>query len=510
MLLKFQILLFTTLLLTACYPDEKLPALQFADSDSTSGQTDTADTSDTTDGSVASDGRSDSDSDNGAADSDSPATDSSGDTATDTTPPPFWIPEGPKQLAFGHVDITCDTDVLITEAGEYWLCDPAPVPCVPDEPKVDCQIVVRGEDGQTIYDGKVGIERRGRSSINYNKPNYAIEFRDENGDDNPVPCMGMGKESDWILDGAWLDRSFIRNDFVLDVFSELGPKTHYGPDSRFVELTFNQADQGIYRLVEKIKRDDDRVNIPKDDGSGSNFIIKHDDEGELTMPLGLECNTWSPVYPNPKKITDGQRAAIDQWMQAFAETLNSGDAFTMLNMDNIVDFVLMQELSKNIDGFQYSLYIFKEAGALANMVPWDFDLAFGQPNVAYAGDTPNESPEGWIVHHTNFIARLLEDETFVARLQERWVELRGLPLSDDAVDTRIDEYLMVLKGAPIDNNFSIWPMGDVRFDQIYSVYTIYDVGSFDEEITRLRTWIHNRMAWMDVHLSEYAAFSAAQ
>ncbi|MBN2716005.1 MAG: CotH kinase family protein [Deltaproteobacteria bacterium] len=492
MRLNVCLFLFLSTVLCGCLPNEKSPVLLSIDRSDTATGVDTD--------------RGDSN-ESGTEPTESNETE---DLGGDTEPPPFWIPKGPKQLTLGQVEISCDPSVLITEDGEWWLCDPAPVPCVPDDPKVNCHIAVRGEAGVTIYDGPVGIERRGRSSMYYDKPNYAIEFRDENGEDNPAPCMGMGKESDWVLDGSWMDRSFIRNDFVLDIFSELGVKTHYGPDSRFVTLTFNGAPRGIYRLVEKIKRDDDRVDIPKDDGTGKNFIIKHDIDGDLSMSLGLESDSWSTVYPNPDKVTDTQRSAISDWMQALADALNSGDAFTMLNMDNLVDYVLLQELSKNIDGFQYSLYIFKQDGALANMVPWDFDLSFGQPDVAYAGDVPNESPEGWILHHTNFIARLLDDDVFVQRLQERWVQLRTLPLSDDAVDTRIDEYLMVLKGAPIDDNFDIWPIGDVRFDHIYSVYHVYSIESYDAEIAKLRQWIHDRLDWMDEHLLEYQAFSDKQ
>lgn len=432
--------------------------------------------------------------------------DTSTSSDTDTVEEPFWVPEGPKQLGLGYMFLECDTDVIITEDGDYWECDEAPVPCIPDEPKVNCNAVIKDEDGQTVYDGLVGIERRGRSSINYPKPNYSLEFRNADESDNPVPCMGMGKEADWVLDGSWLDRSFIRNDLISDIFSEVEGHTHYGPDSRFIELDFNGESQGIYRLVEKIKRDDDRINIPKDDGSGSSFVVKHDDDGEIFVDLGLEQNTWSIVYPSDKKISTQQQSAIESWLTEFATALNSSNAFAYLNMENVVDYVLMQEFSKNIDGYQYSLYLFKEPGQLANFVPWDYDLSFGQPAVAYAeaqGDPPNESTEGWVLHHTNLIERFLDDETFRARLVERWAQLRTGPLSDEAVNTRIDEYLLVLNGAAIQNNFSVWPMTDVSFSHIYSVYSLYDMDSYDAEIAKLRQWISQRMSWMDVNLPSF-------
>ncbi|MBN2529568.1 MAG: CotH kinase family protein [Deltaproteobacteria bacterium] len=488
-------------------PSDETDSKDTNDPDTADSDADTDSDSDSDgdgDGDNDSDSESMEDADTHSDGSDSP--DTNGDTA-DTEPAPFWVPKGPKQLKPGHVELNCSLDVLITENGLRENCNTAPVPCIPDEPKVTCEMRILGEEDNVEYDGLVGIERRGRSSIQYNKPSYAFEFRFEDGSDNPVPCMGMGKESDWILDGSWVDRSFLRNNIVLDIFSELGPKTHYGPDSRFVELTFNGEAQGIYRLVEKIKRDDDRVDIPKDDGTGETFIIKHDDDGTLSMPLGLIQNRWGLVYPNDSNVTDTQLNAIEGWMTDFAEALNAGDAFTMLNMDNVVDFVLLQELAKNIDGFQFSLYLFKEKGELANMVPWDFDLAFGQPRIDEDLSWPNESPEGWVAHHSNLIARFLDDEEFTARLETRFAQLRTGPLSLDAIDTRIDEYLMVLSDDVIENNFNIWPMENVAFEYIYSPYHLYDIESHSAEISKLRQWIHDRLAWMDDHLSEYAAYS---
>ena len=48
---------------------------------------------------------------------------------------------------------------------------------VPNEPKIPCGLVVRAGDGTIEYDGAVGIEKRGNSSLAFPKPQYALELR---------------------------------------------------------------------------------------------------------------------------------------------------------------------------------------------------------------------------------------------------------------------------------------------------------------------------------------------
>ena len=150
--------------------------------------------------------------------------------------------------------------------------------------KVDCMFSMTDGSGAVLYANHAGLEYRGRSSLEYPKKNYALELRDATGTSLPTNLLGMGEGDDWILDGSWADRSFMRNPLVLDSYASLGT-SRYGAESRFCTFSLNGANQGIYRLGETIKRDDDRLAIAADDGTGASFIIKQDDSGILSFPI---------------------------------------------------------------------------------------------------------------------------------------------------------------------------------------------------------------------------------
>ncbi len=67
----------------------------------------------------------------------------------------------------------------------------------------------------------------------------------------------------------------------------------------------------------------------------------------------------------------------------------------------------------------------------------------------------------------------------------------------------IDRALETLTPAAVAANFTRWPIEDVRFDHIYPPYTLYEVGSHEAEIARVRAWLKERLTWMDAHIGAY-------
>jgi hypothetical protein len=377
-----------------------------------------------------------------------------------------------------------------------------------DDPKRSCALRISDGAGASVYMDQAGVELRGRSSLSYPKKNYGVELRTAAGVENPAPMMGMGKESDWIFDGSWVDRSFMRNDLVFGLFRDLG---RYAAESRACTLSLNGQNQGIYRLVEKIKRDDDRVAVPLDDGSGQSFIISQDADGTLNFPVGgaTGSGVWQLVYPKADVATPAQVSAVQAWLDGLRAAMNGADpgnttggVFTYLDLAGTIDFVLVEELSKNVDAYNLSLNLYKSPGTLANFIPWDFDLAFGQPTVRNAA-TPNEAPEGWVQNRTPFITALSKIPALTAGLGPRWRTLRAGPFATMAILAKLDQLQAVLEANAIAENFTIWPISQINFTDIYRPYSLYAVASYSEEAQRLRSWITSRLAWIDAHVDSY-------
>lgn len=94
---------------------------------------------------------------------------------------------------------------------------------IPNDPKIPAafKIVAAGGDGlysYTIggnntyqYEGKIGIEIRGNTSVEWPKKSYGFETQDPlTSASIDVSLMGFPAESDWVLNACYGDKSFIR------------------------------------------------------------------------------------------------------------------------------------------------------------------------------------------------------------------------------------------------------------------------------------------------------------
>lgn len=312
-----------------------------------------------------------------------------------------------------------------------------------------------------------------------------------------VELFGFGEESDWVLDGMYVDRALVRSKLVYDVFRDLSP-ANYASESALCELTLNGAWAGVYRLSERVKRGDDRVDIPADAGDGQSFLVKLDDEDGLVANVG-GSGTWQLTYPRAEDATPEQSAAIAAYLQAWQAAYNGPDperVFDYVDLDSAVNLVIAEELARNVDAWFLSLYLYKEPGGKMRWVPWDVDLSFGQPSYAN-----NESPIGFVESRPPFIAAMSGVPAFREALAARWAELRVDTLSDAAILARLDAQLTTLGPVAYDN-FTVWPIEDIEFGWGGYNY-LYAVSSYDEELARVRAWIPERTAWLDAHIGEW-------
>ena len=129
-----------------------------------------------------------------------------------------------------------------------------------DEPKVPARmgLIDNGEgvrnnlsDPFNAYDGAIGIELRGSSSMFFPKKSYTVETRDDQGKDRDVELLGLPEEEDWVLHGPYSDKSLMRNVLTYELARRLGS---YASRTRFVEVVLNGGYVGVYVLMEKIKR----------------------------------------------------------------------------------------------------------------------------------------------------------------------------------------------------------------------------------------------------------------
>ena len=357
---------------------------------------------------------------------------------------------------------------------------------IPDEPKITCALELEDSEGRSVWAGEVGVETRGRSSSGFPKKQYSVELRDA-GEAVEVDLFDMGAESDWVLNGAWIDRALVRNKYGYDLFQELS-EAHYGPESRTCTMRLNGADWGVYFLVERIKRDASRIDIDE-----AGYVLKLDDTPSLYSNEAVGFGHWASVHPS--QPTDDEASAIRADLAAWQDAIlhDPDTIFEHVDRDSAIDFLILQEFMKNNDAYYLSVHLWRDVGGQMQFSPWDLDLTFGQPTY-----NDNVSPYGWILYRPTWIAAMTSAEGFSEALAERWFELREGPLSEEAALARYEAQFELL-GDAAEDNFEVWAWEDIDF----LGGTLPEVEDYDAEADKIRAWIPERLDWIDDNIERY-------
>lgn len=397
-------------------------------------------------------------------------------------------------------------------------------------------------NGPYTLEGFVGIEFRG-DTINstdktvYDKRSFSVETRDINGNDFNVKLLGFPLENDWIFQGPYIDKSLVRNALVYDLVREMG---WYAPRAKFFNLVKDKAEldfsgggypeiifkpvyEGVYVLLERIKRDDDRVDIsvlnqteielpgmPRADVTGGYIVEVDENIGGNVTGWQSSTGSWNYLfeYPAWDNIAFQQATYIKGIFDSFETIMNSPEFNNpstgyqaYINEASFIDFIIVQEFTKNVDGYRKSSYFYKDKTPKDSLIyagpVWDFNLAMGNASIFDGSVTtgfqyefnnnfndPQQVPEYW--------SKLMADEAFAAKVACRYNQLRGTVLSNENVFSKIDSFASVLQQSA-DLNYQRYPVLDVSLVQFApATFNVYQ-----DAIDDLKSWLNNRFVFLD-------------
>jgi len=367
---------------------------------------------------------------------------------------------------------------------------------------------------------RASFEIHGESSAALSKKSYRFELVNDQREERDLPLLGLPPGADWVLHSCASDRTCLRNVLAYELGRAFG---RYAPRTRFVELVVEDQYRGIYVLVERIRRDKNRVDLPRPsatpaEGDITGGYIFKTDLGEGT-PTDKVLRDWvSPVsqtiysyhFPRYNQITSAQKAHLHDHVSGFEKVMqasgwNDPDAGyrQWLDVPSWVDFALIQELSVNPDAYFKSVYLQKLPRSLGGKIAlgpfWDFDLAFG---VAEFRDGRNT--QAWAHKMNRFGAervpsypglkvpyvpayweRLWTDPAFRQDLRCRWQELRKGPLQEASLNAMIDGWVEQLKLAQ-PRDAAVWGNPPAN--------------AYLGEVESLQAFLAKRLAWMDANL----------
>lgn len=376
------------------------------------------------------------------------------------------------------------------------------------------------QPGNTIQN-RMEINKRGSSSLMFPKNMFGLTLRDEEDQNRNLPLLGMPSENNWILYAPYTDMTLMRNVVAYRLSEKMG---WYSPRTEFAELFFHtgsgqvtmQHYHGVYVLVERIKWDNNRVDITKiqpEDNSEpeitGGYIIKKDRLNEGESGFRTRRGTQlAHVRPHEHDMTSQQREWIRNYMSDFEEAL-FGNRFRdpdagyekYIDTDSFIDHFLHTELLKEIDGFRLSTFMYKDREGKLIMGPvWDYNLSLGIGNYLEGW-----IPRGWyheIMVNDCFIGcnirewylRLMEDPDYMDRLRKRWWELRNGIFSNEYLLGMIDDNRELLQESQA-RDFQRWPRLGTY------VWPNWFIGNtWMEEVNWMKNWLSERLAWMDTQL----------
>lgn len=400
-----------------------------------------------------------------------------------------------------------------------------------------------------LYDGTIEIKGRGNMTwdCSLKKP-YHIKLKEGSN------LLNLGKGKHWLLLANYYDESLLRNKLASDFAASLGISSM---DSTWVDLVLNGVHKGTYQLCEQIRIGKNRVDITNWEEYAEDFAkavystnkengftknMRNDFEDALVQDLSwitsgcaifngtsycssnfdiqlpnltggflLEIddyydeiskfrtkNNYAINIKKPEYLSSNQELLTytTNYMQLFEDSVFSPNYMInnnqnkyhysqLVDMDSLVDFWLVTEVMFNIDSGWKSTYLYKDVNDIMKYGPvWDFDLSSGSPYYTkYSYNT-------WWSNLGNayYFNRLVNDPYFLTRVRESYWRNHSAIQKMIYTNGSIQNYHNYLSASAVTNS-AIWHWSR----------------GFEKDTLYLRTWLKNRIYWMDQQMANQNA-----
>lgn len=261
---------------------------------------------------------------------------------------------------------------------------------------------------------------------------------------------------------------------------------HFTPHFHFADLMLNERYFGTYLLGESIDYTNNRTGV-----ESNGFIVKIDASNGRTY--FKTDNLEQPVTIVSPTVFSGDEdyQFISNYVRS-AESALFGSNFTdategwqrYLDMDSFVDWYLINEIAKNLDGdFGAECYMNMKRDGKLRMGPlWKMERSFGY------GDS---STSDFVIKNVKWYNRLFQDPAFVAKVKERFTYFYN---HKNDILKEIDADVIYLRNAIPENN-NKW--------EVFSGSSADDVRKkYQKEVTTMKSWIEKRMDWLNDEISK--------
>lgn len=343
------------------------------------------------------------------------------------------------------------------------------------------------------------IKLRGNSTRSAPKKPYTIKF------ESGISLLGMEKSKKWVLLANAFDKTMLRNKMALDLAGRLN--FPYSPEGVFVEVYLNNAYTGLYLLTEAVNEGKNRVNINVEAGD---FLFEHETTREESGRTYIETKRDMRFkIVEPKKPTSREKKSAREQLLKIESTIESGNfpqISRYIDVPSFVDFYVIMELFKDVDGWFSSMYFYLKNGVMYAGPVWDMDLSSGNVsdtvdedkyrtycNLPGFGSGSHDSADGiWM--RFGWLDLLMDCKEFYSLVRERYLELQPYiinlysdnKLGQNQIDRLITEYR-----SAIERNNDLWPMKTA-----YSIYEMKPLPTYEQNVEHYRDWLRRRNEYL--------------
>ncbi len=370
----------------------------------------------------------------------------------------------------------------------------------------------------TVYDGVVS--RRGGSSARFaDKHPYNFSLM-KDGQKWDQPLLGMRKDSDWLLDSAYIDRSRMRNRVLMDVWHEIyrlpWDQTLSGATRGvYVELFVGTHYRGLYVLGEK--QDRRQLGLAKPGGKWNSSFFRTGETGSNSAsPAGfVSLGKYRPGKEDPQKwynieLRYPKGSGVD-----YAAHWNDFYEFTRLVVKGTPE-EFAAEITRYADLENLALYwLFANAADMTDnmrknmsfarlddqdprfnryqLIPWDMDASLGR---LYSS---RRSKDRQLISNRLFDRLIAENpQDFRGTAYTLWQKLREGPLSADGIMKHFENYFSIISESGADRReMEKFP----TFTSYVTAQNSYKL-NFEAELKYIREYTERRIAWMDGMVEE--------
>ena len=389
--------------------------------------------------------------------------------------------------------------------------------------EVDQENYVNGKMSITNTDKKyeftdLDFHFKGRGNWSWDKvkKGYRIKF------DSKQNLFGNCESKHWAIIASYTDVTILRNKMsfeMVDVLDEI----YYVTSCVNLEVFINGEYRGVYSLVELPRAEKDKMDIDESyTNVDTGYIIELDayaiKDWQNKPTNGIEGIDYFKIdgvkYPFTVKTPDPdeyvsvethkkQVAYISDYFKKMFKAVFNHDYNEFIkyaDVDSFVDMYILNEVIKNTDVGWQSFYFVKEKGGKVYLTaPWDLEFSSGlnRGDQNYTGMYVSEMFDKNLATKTSseLFINLMRTKEFKELVCKRFKEVKEKLIEN--INNTLDNALVYEYS--YNRNYEKFKLLGIKVGIESS--SIYKLKTWKEHVEYLRSWITNRINWLDEYWS---------